>query len=56
MTLRHGWVRWSELRTRIDAVDAWLKSPDPSRAKAVLREVMVDIPTPSTINATTSGR
>ena len=44
VTLRHGWVRWSELRTRIDAVDAWLKSPDPSRAKAVLREIMVDIP------------
>ena len=44
LTLRHGWVRWSDIRTRIDAVDAWLKSPDSSRAGAVLKEIMVDIP------------
>lgn len=44
MTLRHGWVRWEDIRARIDAVDAWLKAPDPSRSGAVLKSVMVDIP------------
>lgn len=44
VTLRSGWVRWSELRTRIDAVDAWIAQPDMARARDVLREIMVDVP------------
>lgn len=44
VTLRSGWVRWGELRTRIDAVDAWIGQPDMARGRAVLREIMVDVP------------
>lgn len=44
LTLRHGWVRWADIRKRIDAVDAWLAAPEPSRADAVLKEIMVEIP------------
>ena len=44
VTLRHGWVRWADIRKRIDAVDAWLASPDMTKAGAVLHEIMVDIP------------
>ena len=56
VTLRHGWVRWADIRKRIDAVDAWLASPDMTKAGAVLREIMVDIPDTIADQATTSGR
>ena len=42
--LRYGWVRWQEIRARIDSVDSWLKNPSEGNSQAILHDVMVGIP------------
>lgn len=42
--LRVGWVRWQEIRKKVDYVDSWLSSPEPSKAVSVLKLAMVEIP------------
>lgn len=42
--LRVGWVRWQEIRKKIDTVDSWLSAPDASKSLAILRLAMVEIP------------
>ena len=41
---RYGWVRWQEIRARIDRIDAWIEAPSQASGLSTLREIMVEIP------------
>lgn len=44
VTFRVGWVRWQELRQRLDVVDKWISAPNYQTKQTILEEVSVLIP------------